>query len=143
MTHPIHPLRGREFAPVEIKSTTRVEQVHYTEDDGGQRSMRRTCTSIACGKRRWVTGHLGIDTDAADDIQGRMAGLNEAIARSLGEQFCIGHSYVTPTDRLNPDHVNSWFRDVVETELAPLLEEYWFDDPDRARQERNRLLDKW
>ena len=92
---------------------------------------------------RWVTEQLGIDTDAADDIQGRMAALNEAIARSLGEQFCVGHSYVTPADRLDPDYVKGWFRDVVETELAPLLEEYWFDDPDRARQERDRLLDDW
>ena len=91
---------------------------------------------------RWVTEQLGIDTDAANDIRGRMAALNEAIARSLGEQFCVGHSYVTPADRLDPDAVESWFRDVVETELAPLLEEYWFDDRDRARQERDRLLDE-
>ncbi len=94
---------------------------------------------------RWVTEKLGIDTEVADDIQSRMVALNEAIAntKSLGEQFCVGHSYVTPADNLNPDNVNGWFRDVVETELAPLLEEYWFEDPDRARQERDRLLDDW
>ena len=95
--------------------------------------------------RRWVTEQLGIDTDAVNDIQRRMAALNEAIAntKSLGEQFCVGHSYVTPAARLDPDNVKGWFRNVVETELAPLLEEYWFDDPDRARQERDRLLDDW
>ena len=92
---------------------------------------------------RWVTERLGIHADAADDIQRRMTALNEAIARSLGEQFCVGHSYVTPAHRLTPDDVNGWFRDVVETELAPLLEEYWFDDAGRARQERDRLLDDW
>ena len=92
---------------------------------------------------RWVTEQLGVGADAADDIQGRMAALNEAIAKSLGEQFCVGHSYVTPAHRLNPDDVNGWFLDVVETELAPLLEEYWFDDAGRARQERDRLLDGW
>ena len=92
---------------------------------------------------RWVTEHLGIDADAADDIQARMIALNEAIAKSLGEQFCVGHSYVTPAHGLTPDDVNGWFHAVVETELAPLLEEYWFDDPDRARQERDRLLDGW
>ena len=92
---------------------------------------------------RWVTEQLGIDPDIADDIQGRMAALNEAIAKSLGEQFCVGHSYVTPAHSVDPGDVNGWFRDVVETELAPLLEEYWFDDPDRARQERDRLLDDW
>ena len=92
---------------------------------------------------RWVTEQLGIDADAANGIQRRMATLNESIAKSLGEQFCVGHSYVTPAHRLNPDGVEGWFRDVVETELAPLLEEYWFDDAGRARQERDRLLDGW
>lgn len=92
---------------------------------------------------QWVTERLGIDAEAAGDIRRRMAALNEAIAKSLGEQFCIGHSYVTPVGRLDPGYVNEWFRDVVETELAPLLEEYWFDEPDRARQERDRLLDGW
>ena len=72
-----------------------------------------------------------------------MAVLNEAITKSLGEQFCVGHSYVTPVRRLDPECVNGWFRDVVETELAPLLEEYWFDDADRARQERDCLLNDW
>ena len=92
---------------------------------------------------RWVTERLGIDEETADDIQRRMAGLNEAIEKSLGEQFCVGHSYVTPTRRLDPECVKAWFRDVVETELAPLLEEYWFDDPGRAGQERERLLNDW
>lgn len=92
---------------------------------------------------RWVTERLGIDAEAAGDIQRRMAALNEAITKSLGEQFCVGHSYVTPIRRLDPEYVNGWFRDIVETELAPLLEEYWFDDADRARQERDRLLDGW
>ena len=87
---------------------------------------------------RWVTERLGVDAEAANDIRRRMAALNEAIGKSLGEQFCVGHSYVTPVAA--PEDVNGWFRDVVETELAPLLEEYWFDDAGRAKQERDRLL---
>ena len=90
---------------------------------------------------QWVTERLGVDAEAASDIQRRMAALNEAIGKSLGEQFCVGHSYVTPVEP--PEDVNGWFRDVVETELAPLLEEYWFDDAGRAKQERDRLLDGW
>ena len=92
---------------------------------------------------QWVTERLGFDEDAADDIQRRMAALNEVIAKSLGEQFCVGHSYVTPVRKLDPEYVNSWFRDVVETELAPLLEEYWFDDADSARKAHDRLLKDW
>jgi hypothetical protein len=38
----------------------------------------------------------------------------------------------------NPDH---WYRAVVETEIVPLLEEYWFDDPDKVDHWSERLLD--
>ena len=92
---------------------------------------------------RWVTEELGMESGLADDVQRRIAGLNQIIEKSLGAQFCVGHSYVTPTQRLDPRGTRGWFRDVVETELAPLLEEYWFDDADRAKQERDRLLESW
>ena len=48
MTHPFHPLHGREFPLVEIKSVMGVELVHYTGDDGALRSIRRGWTSVAC-----------------------------------------------------------------------------------------------
>ena len=41
MTHPFHPLHGREFQLVEIKPTMGMELVHYTGDDAVLRSMRR------------------------------------------------------------------------------------------------------
>lgn len=67
-------------------------------------------------------------------IQSRIAALNETIAqdRSLGPQFRVGHSYVTPaeTDIADP---HAWFVEVIETEIGPLLDEYWFDAPDRAQ----------
>ena len=74
-----------------------------------------------------------------------MNALNDSIASApaLGEQFRVGHSYVTPTKPLVPDGTKGWFRDVVETEIAPLLQEYWFDDAGRAQQERGKLLDRW
>jgi hypothetical protein len=33
-----------------------------------------------------------------------------------------------------------WYRRVIETEIFPLLEEYWFDDPDKAEHWRQQLL---
>jgi 5-methylcytosine-specific restriction protein B len=67
-------------------------------------------------------------------IKLRMSALNEAIAqdRSLGPQFRIGHSYVTPTDErvVNPQ---IWLAEVIDTEIGPLLEEYWFDAPEKAQ----------
>ena len=48
MTHPFHPLHGREFELVEIKSVMGVEWVQYTGDDGALCSIRQAWTSVAC-----------------------------------------------------------------------------------------------
>ena len=45
----------------------------------------------------------------------------------------MGYSYVTPGDDDIPDP-RAWFLEVIDTEIAPLLEEYWFDSPDRAQE---------
>ncbi|MNL83238.1 5-methylcytosine-specific restriction enzyme B [compost metagenome] len=55
----------------------------------------------------------------------------------------MGHSYVTPVEALETGTTKQWFRRVVDTEIAPLLEEYWFDEPPRARQAVTDLLHGW
>lgn len=63
--------------------------------------------------------------------------LNEAISNdeSLGEGFCIGHSYFCTKLTINDEWINS----VVEFELIPLLKEYWFDEPTKVRNWTNTL----
>lgn len=63
--------------------------------------------------------------------------LNEAIEgeTSLGRGFRIGHSYFCPDAEGNPVDPAS----IVKYELVPLVEEYWFDDEKRAREEADRL----
>ena len=92
--------------------------------------------------RNWVSEQCGIETAFLADIEGRMTSLNQTIAVDslLGPQFRVGHSVVTPSgDELIDDPV-TWFRQVVETEIGPLLDEYWFDQPGRASDEKQRLL---
>jgi 5-methylcytosine-specific restriction enzyme B len=74
-------------------------------------------------------------------IKTRMEALNVEIAqdRSLGPQFRVGHSFVTPTEDSVSD-TRSWFRAIVLTEIEPLLNEYWFDSPDRAREASAKLI---
>lgn len=83
----------------------------------------------------------GLDGDMVDLIRSRMTALNQEISddRTLGSQFSVGHSYVTPTEPL--DNPGAWFRDVIETEIAPLLDEYWFDAPERSADAIARLRD--
>lgn len=56
--------------------------------------------------------------------------LNEDIKRddTLGEGFCIGHSYFYTNVIIN----HEWLRSVVEYEIIPLLKEYWFDEPTKV-----------
>lgn len=93
--------------------------------------------------REWVTKECGVDPAAVEDIERRITELNEQIANDLGNQFRIGHSYVTPTQRLEIDNTKDWFRQVAETEIGPLLEEYWFDAPKRAKEALDRLVQGW
>ena len=93
--------------------------------------------------REWVVEERGVDPYLVEEIARRIAELNAMIAENLGNQFRIGHSYVTPTSRLEEGSTRAWFIQVAETEIGPLLEEYWFDASQTARKALERLVDGW
>lgn len=95
--------------------------------------------------REWVVKECAVHPGLVADIERRIAELNEQIAADarLGEQFRIGHSYVTPAHRLEEGDTKKWFQQVVETEIGPLLDEYWFDAPDEAQKAIARLTQGW
>lgn len=83
----------------------------------------------------------GVPESVVDRITTGMSELNQAIESdrvNLGPGFRIGHSFFTPAGAVVD--ANAWYRRVVETEIYPLLEEYWFDSPETADQWRDRLL---
>jgi 5-methylcytosine-specific restriction protein B len=92
--------------------------------------------------RAWCAEKAGLNAATINLIEQRIEALNSEIAgdRSLGPQFRIGHSYVTPKEGAAIADGSVWFSHVVNTEIAPLLEEYWFDAPDKAAEARRRLL---
>ena len=75
------------------------------------------------------------DTRTAGVVEGVKA-LNETIRKddSLGEGFCIGHSYFCGKENVGVD-----LYDVVNFDIAPMLEEYWFDNPTKAKEETSKL----
>ena len=101
--------------------------------------------SLGSTWRNWIVKECGVDPTLVADIERRIIELNEQIAADarLGKQFRIGHSYVTPPHSLEPGDTRKWFRQVVETEIGPLLEEYWFDAPDEAQKACDRLMLGW
>ena len=82
-------------------------------------------------------------TDELAQVVGRIQALNERIAEdpALGEGFRLGHSYFCHKDlaSLNAEEVHDWLSSVIEYDIRPQLEEYWFDEPDRARVEVEKL----
>jgi MoxR-like ATPase len=64
----------------------------------------------------------------ADQIAARVGRLNDEISaeRDLGRGFRIGHSYFCPAG--SPTDWKAWYRDIIEAEIAPLLEEYFDND---------------
>lgn len=63
--------------------------------------------------------------------------LNEAIMDdpSLGTGFCIGHSYFCNDEAVTDENLFN----IVEYEIIPMLEEYWFDNPNKATEWSDRL----
>ena len=82
----------------------------------------------------------GADRDLVRRISERMAKLNETIRddKELGPGFQIGHSYFVPGD--GDELSDDWYKQVVDTQIAPLLREYWFDAPEDVEKEVARLL---
>lgn len=82
---------------------------------------------------------MGLENDKFNHLIAAVETLNNVIAAddSLGEGFCIGHSYFC---NLNPDNLDDQVLSaIVEFELIPLLKEYWFDEPTKVRDWSNNL----
>jgi 5-methylcytosine-specific restriction protein B len=75
-------------------------------------------------------------------VTNRMVQLNKTIADDnlLGESFQVGHSFFCPIGDDFSDLDRSWYEGIVRTEVLPLLREYWFDNPKRAREAEEALL---
>jgi 5-methylcytosine-specific restriction enzyme B len=91
--------------------------------------------------RSWCA-HRGIENAMLAEIEARIGVLNAEItaAITLGPQFRIGHSYVIPDTDAPITDGRAWFRARIETEIGPLLDEYWYDAPETAKAARIRLL---
>ena len=75
----------------------------------------------------------GLPHKFVEELSKKMNQLNDTIkedTRSLGPGFEVGHSYFcsdTPEKS-----AEEWFNMIIEHEIAPLLSEYWYDDPEKA-----------
>lgn len=97
---------------------------------------------------KWVRNHWGEGKDVTPvtELIEAVKKLNTKITddSSLGEGFCIGHSYFMrdgkgegPDERdLTPAEIAN---QIVKFDLEPLLKEYWFDEKDKVKAETDSL----
>ena len=55
---------------------------------------------------------------------------------SLGAGFSIGHSYFCDCTQAN----DTWYQEIIEHDIKPILEEYWFDSPEKVERFIYELL---
>ena len=84
----------------------------------------------------------GVDDELINKIVDRMTKLNRAIeedTKNLGLGYRIGHSYFCP-DKQGLKYDENWYSTVIESEIQPLLNEYWFDNTQKAQSLVETLL---
>lgn len=79
-----------------------------------------------------------LNNETLNELISRIKELNREISldRSLGKGFCIGHSYFCDLNECNDDQLHA----IVEYDILPMLNEYWFDEPDKVQKWENNLL---
>jgi 5-methylcytosine-specific restriction protein B len=84
----------------------------------------------------------GVAPTLVSRIVDRLTHLNDLIASdttNFGPGYVIGHSYFCPLGT-EEDCDETWFKRVVLSEVSPLLNEYWSDDPAKADELTEDLL---
>ena len=82
-----------------------------------------------CDKFKQYVGNKA--NDKFQTLISKIVKLNNEISNdeSLGDGFRIGHSYFCTEDSIASDE---WLDSVIDYEIAPLLNEYWFDEKQKA-----------
>ena len=83
----------------------------------------------------------GLSDSRFKDLVDEVESLNRAIAEdeSLGEGFCIGHSYFC---NMTPETcTDAALASIMDYELIPMLKEYWFDESDNVEEWVGKLCE--
>ncbi len=81
-----------------------------------------------------------LHNETFDELISKMKELNQTIQRdsALGKGFCIGHSYFVGCNKAE-ECTDEWMQSVIDYDIIPALEEYWFDDETTLQQWENIL----
>lgn len=79
-------------------------------------------------------GSHGVSSVMIDRIARNVIQVNETISTDyrLGRGFEIGHAYFTNFNHFKDEQ--EWYENIIEFELIPLIEEYYFDDETKCKE---------
>lgn len=79
-----------------------------------------------------------INDEQLNKVISAVKDLNKTIVEdgSLGNGFCIGHSYFC-----NLQSNNLPLQNIVEYDIIPMLREYWFDNDDKYNEQSKKLIE--
>lgn len=85
----------------------------------------------------------GINNSKLNKLIDEIKELNKNIASDdvLNDGFEIGHSYFCGIDKVNKGDVDKVLGNIVDYELIPLLEEYWFDNAEKLGEWKDKLTE--
>jgi 5-methylcytosine-specific restriction protein B len=91
--------------------------------------------------KSWLQDHQ-MNEALIHRITRAMTALNEEITADpqLGPSFRIGHSFFCPSGKDFSKKDVDWYRGIIQTEIAPLLREYWYDNRTKADSVIEQLL---
>ena len=83
-----------------------------------------------------------VSSTVVDKIINNMESINQKISDEtldLGPGYSIGHSFFCPTNS-DLSYGIEWYKKVIDNQIIPLLEEYYFDRPEKVEELRAELL---
>ena len=86
--------------------------------------------------RKYLIEVEKLSSGIVDNIIDKFIKLNEYIKDNLSKDFVIGHSYFID-QQLDIDNFEDKYNEIINYEIKPLLEEYFYDDEEKI----NKALD--
>ena len=76
----------------------------------------------------------GLSSELTSHIHSSVKSVNKSISEdiNLGSGFQIGHSYFCTYSGITKERL--WWNELLRYELQPLMEEIWFDNPERVKE---------
>ena len=90
---------------------------------------------------KWLRDETDMPSEMQRSINSKLVVLNNEIAKdpSMSKHYAVGHSFFCPSDGEPVDDWSEWYETVIEYQIRPLLEEYWFDNETKAENQVTKL----